>query len=131
MNDRKEKLFEAHKNVRVRKATSTNAVNKIALERDCPIAFTISAIGGRWKLSILALLKDHGPLRYSEIKSKLPGISERILTLQLKELEQFSLVSKKLYAEVPARSEYSLSAKGKSLETILEEMTKWGEIHRA
>jgi DNA-binding HxlR family transcriptional regulator len=122
-------MFEANKNVRGRKLTSTNSLNRIVLERDCAIAYTISQIGGRWKLSILALLTDHGPLRYSEIRAKLPGISERILTLQLKELERVDLVLKTIYADVPVRSEYRLSEKGKSLETILIEMTRWGESH--
>ena len=130
MNKIKNELFGANKNVRARKTTSTNTLNKRLLEKDCPIAFTISALGGRWKLSILALLNDFGTMRYAVLRSNLPGISERMLTLTLKELEQFNLILKKLYAEVPARAEYSLSKKGKSLKTILHEMTEWGKTHR-
>jgi DNA-binding HxlR family transcriptional regulator len=119
-----------NKNVRMRKNNSTNSINKISLEQDCGMAFTIAKIGGRWKLSILGLLHDEGVLRYSEIKTKSPGISERMLTLQLKELEKEGLISKAIYAEVPARVEYQLSTKGKSLSPIFYEMTKWGEEER-
>jgi DNA-binding HxlR family transcriptional regulator len=124
------RMFETNKNVRMRKNTSTNTLNKLALEKDCPIAFTISMIGGRWKLSILALLHDFGPLRYGEIRTKLPGMSERMLTLQLRELEQFALISRTIYPHVPAHSEYALTGKGKSLEKVLNEMTKWGQEQR-
>lgn len=120
-------MFEANKNVRGRKLTSTNSINKTNLERNCPIAFTISVIGGRWKLSILALLHDYGALRYSQIRSNLSGISERVLTLQLKELEQFNVISRSIYANVPLRVEYSLTEKGRSLAPILIEMTSWGK----
>jgi len=114
----------------MRKSNSTNSINKVSLEQECSMAFTISKIGGRWKLSILGLLHDEGVLRYKEMKAKLPGISERMLTLQLKELEKEGLISKEIYAEVPARVEYQLSARGKSLSRIFHEMTKWGERER-
>jgi DNA-binding HxlR family transcriptional regulator len=114
----------------MRKNNSTNSINKTSLELDCAMAFTIAKIGGRWKLSILGLLHDEEILRYSEIKAKLPGISERMLTLQLKELEKEDLILKTTYAEVPPRVEYQLSPKGKSLSAIFHEMTKWGEAHK-
>ena len=114
----------------MRKFSSTNSLNKASLEHDCAMAFTIGKIGGRWRLSILGLLHDHGLLRYSEMKAKLPGISERMLTLQLKELEAEELIRKTIYPEVPPRGEYQLSVKGKSLSTIFEAMTKWGEEHK-
>jgi DNA-binding HxlR family transcriptional regulator len=119
-----------NKNVRMRKSNSTNTINKTSLEQDCAMAFTIAKIGGRWKLSILGLLHDDEILRYSEMKSRLPGISERMLTLQLKELEGEGLISKTVYAAVPVRVEYQLSSKGKSLSPIFREMTKWGEEHK-
>ena len=123
-------MCEPNKNVRMRKNSSTNSMNKVLLEQDCAMAFTIAKIGGRWKLSILGLLHDHAMLRYGELKAKLPGISERMLTLQLKELEAEGLVSKTIYPEVPTRVEYKLTVKGNSLSTIFDEMTKWGEENR-
>ena len=119
-----------NKNVRMRKNNSTNSINKISLEEDCAMAFTIARIGGRWKLSILGLLYDYEVQRYSEMKGNLPGISERMLTLQLKELEAEGLIVKSVYAEVPPRVEYRLTTKGKSLSPIFREMTKWGEEHK-
>ena len=129
MVEKKNQLSGTNKNVRAVKITSTNAINKADLEKRCPIAFTIAVIGGRWRLSILALLRDYGSLRYSSIRSKLPNITERMLTMQLKSLEHFGLITKRIYAEVPTRVEYALSEKGNSLGSILHEMTKWGEHH--
>jgi DNA-binding HxlR family transcriptional regulator len=85
----------------MRKFSSTNSLNKASLEQYCAMAFTIDKIGGRWRLSILGLLHDHGLLRYSEMKAKLLGISERMLTLQLKALEAEELILKTIYPEVP------------------------------
>lgn len=124
------KMSGTNKNVRARKATSTNNLNRTRLEKDCPIAYTIAVIGGRWKLSILALLNDYGQLRYSEIRARLTGISERMLTLQLRELEEENLIVKTVYAEVPVRTVYALTEKGNTLKTILHEMTQWGEKSR-
>jgi DNA-binding HxlR family transcriptional regulator len=115
----------------MRKNNSTNSINKISLEQECAMAFTIAKIGGRWKLSILGLLYDYEVLRYAEMKINLPGISERMLTLQLKELEAEGLLGKTIHAEVPLRVEYRLTTKGKSLSPIFREMTKWGNEHRA
>jgi DNA-binding HxlR family transcriptional regulator len=76
----------------MRKSNSTNSFNRVSLEQSCAMAFTIARIGGRWKLSILGLLHDEKVLRYGELKTRVVGISERMLTLQLKELEKEGLV---------------------------------------
>ena len=110
----------------MRKTSSTNFRNKISLEKDCGMAYTISLIGGRWKLSILGLLMDFGKLRYSEIQQKLPGISERMLNLQLRQLEHDNLVIRTSKGQVPPRVDYRLSDRGQSLRTILDCMTVWG-----
>ena len=114
----------------MRKVNSTNTINKNQLEVNCGMAYTISAIGGRWKLSILGFLLDVDTLRFSELKGKIPNISERMLVKQLKELETDGLINRVVYPEVPSRVEYSLSVKGKSLEEILLGMSKWGERNR-
>lgn len=110
----------------MRKPASTNTINKEQLEANCGIAYTNSVLNGRWKLSILAFLLDEKTLRYSELKSRLPGISERMLIAQLKELQSDGLVKRIAYPEVPPRVEYQLSEKGKSLEPILIQMAEWG-----
>jgi DNA-binding HxlR family transcriptional regulator len=93
------------------------------------MAHTISLIGGRWKLSILGLLVDYGKLRYSELKKRLPGVSERMLNLQLRQLEEDNLIVRKSTPQVPPRVDYSLSKKGQSLRAILNSMTAWGNAN--
>lgn len=111
----------------MRKQASTNTINKRQLETDCGMAYTVSVLSGRWKLSILGFLLDNQRLRYSELKRKMTGISERMLITQLKELEADGLIERISYPEVPPRVEYKLSDKGKSLESILVQMAEWGE----
>ena len=99
------------------------------LESQCGMAHTISLIGGRWKLSILGLLLDFGRLRYSELHTRLNGISEKMLSSQLKGLERDNLVVKTVHPQVPPKVEYHLSERGESLGKILKEMTIWGEAN--
>lgn len=115
----------------MRKPSSTNTINKNRLETDCGMAYTVSVLGGRWKLSILGFLLDNKNLRYSQLKKLMPGISERMLIAQLKELESDGLISRMAYPEVPPRVEYELTEKGNSLKKILLEMNEWGEQNRS
>ena len=92
----------------------------------CPVGAAIDEIGGKWKPLILWALKD-GKLRFSEINKSLHTITQRMLTKQLRELEQDSLINRKVYAEVPPKVEYSLTEKGKSVIPILEALCDWGE----
>jgi DNA-binding HxlR family transcriptional regulator len=110
----------------MRKTASTNTINKEQLEANCGIAYTNSILSGRWKLSILAFLLDEKKLRYSELRNRLTGISERMLIAKLKELQADDLINRISHPEVPPRVEYELSKKGKSLESILIQMAKWG-----
>ncbi|AWW29406.1 transcriptional regulator [Echinicola strongylocentroti] len=110
----------------MRKTSSTNTINKKQLEENCGIAYTNSVLSGRWKLSILTFLLDEKKLRYSELKSRLIGISERMLIAQLKELQTDDLIKRISYPEVPPRVEYELTQKGRSLENILIQMSDWG-----
>jgi DNA-binding HxlR family transcriptional regulator len=113
----------------MRKQASTNTINKQQLEKNCGMAYTISVISGRWKLSVLGFLLNEGTHRYNEIRRKLPGISERMLVAQLRELEKDGLITRVAYPEVPPRVEYALSEKGRSLGEILDRMSEWGEEH--
>lgn len=114
----------------MRKKNSTNFLNEIDLVENCGMFYTLSVIGGRWKVGILASLLDNEVLRYSEIKSKLPNITERMLIKQLKELQNDGLIIRKDYLEVPPRVEYSISEKGKSLESVLVTLRHWGKENR-
>lgn len=111
----------------MRKMTSTNTINKTHLEETCGMAYAISLIGGRWKLSILGELSDYGRLRYNDLRNRLPGISDRMLTRQLKELEENGLVTRTVVPQVPVKVEYELSQRGESLRGILYQISEWGE----
>lgn len=95
----------------------------------CPVAYTLSIIGGKWKCLVLYLLFDHGTLRYGELKRSLPGITHKMLSQQLKELEADQLIRRKEYQQIPPKVEYSLSPHGKTLLPILDLMCAWGEAN--
>jgi DNA-binding HxlR family transcriptional regulator len=95
----------------------------------CGVETTLSVIEGRWKLLILFQLLD-GRKRFSELKRKLTGVTQRMLTLHLRELERDGLVHREVYREVPPKVEYSLTAMGCSLEPLLRFMSAWGHGHR-
>lgn len=90
------------------------------------IEATLEAITGKWKLSILCHL-GNGTLRTGELRRLLPGISQRVLTLQLRELEDAGIIKRTVYNEVPPRVEYSLSERGLDLRHILAQMSDWGQ----
>ncbi|MCC9070733.1 helix-turn-helix transcriptional regulator [Flavobacterium sp. F-65] len=111
----------------MRKENSTNSINEKILNETCGIAYTLSLIGGRWKINILSYLINEHKLRYSELRSRLTGISERMLISKLKELESDGLVNRIVHAQVPPKVEYELTSLGKSFEGILNSMADWGE----
>lgn len=89
---------------------------------------TMDVIGGKWKPIILCNLR-HGSLRPSELKRKIPGISQKMLTQQLRELEEANIVNRKIYNQVPPKVEYSLSEYGETLSNVLDNLCQWGEMH--
>ncbi len=95
----------------------------------CPVEATLGVIGGKWKVLILFWLKE-GTLRFSELRKKLSGISERVLAQQLRELEADGIVGRAVFAEVPPRVEYSLTPYGQTLRPITELMCRWGLAHQ-
>lgn len=97
---------------------------------NCGMAYTLDLIGGRWKPNILWILMKNGKLRYSELKKSIPDVSERILVLQLRELEKDGLIKRLVYAEVPPRVEYELTNDGHSLKPMLQIISDWGDVHR-
>lgn len=96
----------------------------------CPVEIAVAVIGGKWKAVILYHLLD-GTKRFGELKKLYPRISQRILTLQLRELERDQIVARKVFPEVPPRVEYSLTAFGRSLEPLIRELKAWGKTHGA
>lgn len=91
----------------------------------CPVAAMLELIGGKWKPVILYCLRSD-TRRFGEIAARIPAISRKVLTDQLKELEQDHIIIRKQFNEIPPRVEYSLSALGKSMAPVLAEMEKWG-----
>ncbi|HTJ13027.1 MAG TPA: helix-turn-helix domain-containing protein [Dinghuibacter sp.] len=91
---------------------------------DCPITATIDVIGGKWKPILIYLLLE-GPLRFGELHRIVPGIALKVLSRQLKELEEDGIVSRTVYAEVPPRVEYALTEKGESLREIMLQLSQW------
>jgi DNA-binding HxlR family transcriptional regulator len=95
-------------------------------ELECPIQSIVDTIGGKWKLSILYQLFQ-GTKRYGELRRLVPKATERMLTLQLRELEAAGIVLRTVYPEVPPKVEYSLTELGWSLEPVLQTMLNWSE----
>ena len=92
----------------------------------CGVASTLDVIGGKWKGVILWHLLNK-TLRFSQLQRRIPTITQKMLTQQLRELERDGLIDRKVYAEVPPRVEYSLTSKGITLKTILTMMCEWGK----
>lgn len=102
-------------------------VNQPATERlTCAVEITLGIIGGRWKVLILRELLQ-GTKRFNELHRALDGITQKMLTQQLREMEADGIVHRQVYAQVPPKVEYSLTARGRSLQPILEVMHQWGE----
>lgn len=96
----------------------------------CPVETTLMLIGDKWKVLILRELMP-GKKRFGELKKSIGNVSQKVLTAQLRDMEENGLVYRKVYAEVPPRVEYSLTELGQSLKPILDAMQNWGEEYRA
>ena len=92
----------------------------------CPVETTLTLIGDKWKVLILRDLLP-GTKRFGELKKSIGSVSQKVLTAQLRAMEENGLVHRKVYAEVPPRVEYSLTDLGQSLKPILDSMWAWGE----
>jgi DNA-binding HxlR family transcriptional regulator len=110
-------------------ATLLSLAHKRAAQ-PCGVETTLSVIDGRWKLPILFQLLG-GTKRFSALKRTLSGATQRMLTLHLRELERDGLIHREVYREVPPKVEYSLTARGRSLEPLLRFMSEWGHANRA
>jgi DNA-binding HxlR family transcriptional regulator len=107
--DKKEKVFVLH-----------------GKEYHCAMDITMDYIGGKWKTVVLWYLRKDKK-RFSELRKLIPNITEKMLSLQLKDLEKDGIIKRKVYPEVPPRVEYYLTDFGKTLIPMLEEIAKWGK----
>ena len=103
---------------------------KYCWKTGCDVEATLSVIGGRWKPVLVCHLLA-GRKRFGELRRLTPNATERMITLQLRELEADDVLSRHVYAEVPPRVEYELTEFGRSLEPILDQMQSWGKAFKA
>lgn len=96
----------------------------------CPVETTLTLISNKWKVLILRDLMP-GTKRFGELKTSIGNVSQKVLTAQLREMEESGLLSRTVYAEVPPRVEYTLTELGYSLKPILDAMWNWGEEYKA
>ena len=95
----------------------------------CPVEITLTLISNKWKILILRDLSS-GTKRFGELKKSVTGISQKVLTSNLRKMEEDGLVNRKVYAQVPPKVEYSLTELGLSLGPVLKEMEKWGRNYQ-
>lgn len=93
----------------------------------CALDVTMHYIGGKWKTVVIWYLRS-GKKRFGELKALIPDITDKMLSIQLKALEQDGMVTRKVYAEVPPRVEYELTEEGKTLVPIVEAIARWGKV---
>jgi DNA-binding HxlR family transcriptional regulator len=117
---------------------STNAENQedenktkfVFDENSCPVTATMKVLGGKWKPILINAIYLTAPARFGELKRSVAGITQSMLTQQLRELEDDGLISRKIYAEIPPRVEYTLTDLGLTLSPIMLSMAKWGKEYR-
>lgn len=103
---------------------------KAELLPECPVATTVQLIGNKWKLLIIRNLRTR-PWRFNELQKNLDGISQKVLTDNLRAMEADGLITRTVYAEVPPRVEYSLSELGETMRPILDAMEEWGNSYKS
>jgi len=97
-------------------------------QTNCPVETTLAVIGGKWKPLVLWRLKS-GVRRFGELQRLIPGVTRKVLTQHLRELERDGIVARKVYGEVPPKVEYSLTKYGLTLRPLLDELCEWGSRH--
>ncbi len=112
-----------------------NQVNKnekkfVFDEESCPVTATMQVLGGKWKAILINAIYHTSPARFGELKRSVKGITQSMLTQQLRELEEDGLISRKIYAEIPPRVEYTLTDFGLTLSPIMQSMADWGKEYR-
>lgn len=93
-----------------------------------PVEITLNIVGGKWKPLIIYFLMRR-TMRFGELRRRMPMVTQRTMTRQLRELEEYGIVHREVYAEVPPRVEYSLTELGRTLEPILDAMVEWGVMY--
>ncbi len=108
--------------LKMRKKELLNSIIEI-----CPVRNVVARFGNKWALLVILVLNENEPIRYNELRRKIPDISSRVLSNTLRTLEADALVTRTVYQEVPPRVEYSLTDTGRSLVPIILELTAWAQ----
>ena len=119
-----------NKNTNIDNQEVKNEKKIIFDEKTCPVTATMQVLGGKWKAILINAIYHTSPARFGELKRSVKGITQSMLTQQLRELEDDGLISRKIYAEIPPRVEYTLTEFGLTLSPIMQSMAKWGEEYR-
>lgn len=99
-------------------------------EKSCPVTATMQVLGGKWKAILINAIYHTSPARFGELKRSVKGITQSMLTQQLRELEDDGLINRKIYAEIPPKVEYTLTEFGLTLSPIMQSMANWGKEYR-
>ncbi|WP_082911319.1 winged helix-turn-helix transcriptional regulator [Pedobacter psychrophilus] len=99
-------------------------------EKSCPVTATMKVLGGKWKAILINAIYHTSPARFGELKRSVKGITQSMLTQQLRELEDDGLISRKIYAEIPPKVEYTLTEFGLTLAPIMQSLANWGLAYR-
>jgi DNA-binding HxlR family transcriptional regulator len=99
-------------------------------EDNCPVTATMKVLGGKWKPILINAIYFTAPARFGELKRSVIGITQSMLTQQLRELEDDGIISRKIYAEIPPKVEYTLTEFGLTLSPVIQTMAKWGETYK-
>jgi DNA-binding HxlR family transcriptional regulator len=99
-------------------------------ENNCPITATMQVLGGKWKPILINAIYLTAPARFGELKRSVEGITQSMLTSQLRELEDDGIIGRKIYAEIPPRVEYTLTEFGLTLSPVILSMARWGKEYR-
>ena len=100
------------------------------MKKNCPVEYSLDLLGGKWTLPIIHVLVNKETIRFKELERAITGITPKMLTAQLKHLEENGLVRRLVYATVPPRVEYSLTPVGRSIRPMILELEKWGLYHQ-
>jgi len=105
-----------------------DGIDEKSLKDLCPVIFAISQLGGKWKLIVVHTLMEE-PLRFGELRRAIPNITQRMLTLTLRELEEDGIVHREVFEVVPPHVEYSMTEMGRKLEPVMDSLRDWGRVN--
>ena len=106
-----------------------NFDEKILTAENCPVRQVLDRIGDKWSTLVILMLGKYGVMRFNELSQAIGDVSQKMLTVTLRSLEADGLVSRQLYAEIPPRVEYDLTAMGRSLLPLIKALEGWAEEH--